>query len=80
MGGAGTAAATAPFGGTTQHQDRHIPLTLHFEVPSMKSPSARTTKIVSLAAAPVAIVLAGAMVWQASNAAFTATTRNSGNS
>lgn len=80
MGGAGTAAATAPFGGRTQHQDRHIPLTLHFEVPSMKSPSARTTKIVGLAAAPVAIVLAGAMVWQASNAAFTATTRNSGNS
>lgn len=46
----------------------------------MQNPSARTAKIVGLAAAPVAIVLAGAMVWQASNAAFTATTRNSGNS
>lgn len=46
----------------------------------MRNPSARTTKIVGFAAAPVAILLAGAMVWQASNAAFTATTRNSGNS
>lgn len=46
----------------------------------MHSPSARTARIVGFAAAPVAILLAGAMVWQASNAAFTSTTRNSGNS
>lgn len=46
----------------------------------MRTPSARTARIVGLSAAPVAILLAGAMVWQASNAAFTSTTRNSGNS
>jgi len=37
-------------------------------------------RAVALAAAPVAILAAGAMVWQSSTAAFTATTRNAGNS
>ncbi|MGF9660799.1 hypothetical protein AAIH25_02885 [Arthrobacter crystallopoietes] len=46
----------------------------------MKTPSARARKIAAFGAAPVAVLAAGAMVWQASNAAFTATTQNSGNS
>ncbi len=46
----------------------------------MRSPSSRTRRIVSLSAAPVAVLLAGAMVWQGSSAAFTAETRNIGNS
>jgi len=46
----------------------------------MRAPSNRTRRIVSLSAAPVAILLAGAMVWQGSSAAFTADTRNIGNS
>lgn len=46
----------------------------------MRSPSRRTTKLTGLAAAPLAIVLAGVMVWQGSTAAFTADTRNAGNS
>lgn len=46
----------------------------------MRAPSSRTRRIVSLSAAPVAILLAGAMVWQGSSAAFTADTRNIGNS
>ncbi len=45
----------------------------------MKTPSSRTQRIVGFSAAPVAILMAGLMVWQRSNAAFTATTRNSGN-
>lgn len=45
----------------------------------MKNPSIRARKIAALSIAPVAIVLAGALVWQGSQAAFTATTRNSGN-
>lgn len=45
----------------------------------MLAPSARTRKIVGLSAAPIAVLLAGAMVWQGSMAAFTATTRNAGN-
>jgi hypothetical protein len=44
------------------------------------TPSARTRKIAALSAGPVAVVLAGALVWQGSTAAFTATTRNDGNS
>lgn len=44
-----------------------------------KTPSARSRKIAALAAGPLAVLLAGGMVWQSSNAAFTATTRNSGN-
>lgn len=44
----------------------------------MKTPSARTRKIAAFGAAPLAILIAGAMVWQGSQAAFTASTRNSG--
>jgi hypothetical protein len=46
----------------------------------MRAPSPRARKIAGLSAAPVAVLLAGAMVWQGSTAAFTATTRNAGNS
>jgi hypothetical protein len=46
----------------------------------MKKPSLRVRTLLGLSAAPVAILLAGGMVWQASSAAFTATTRNAGNS
>lgn len=45
----------------------------------MNTPSARTRKITALSAGPVAVLLAGALVWQGSQAAFTADTRNSGN-
>lgn len=45
----------------------------------MKTPSHRTRKVVALSTAPVAILLAGVLVWQGSQAAFTSTTRNSGN-
>jgi hypothetical protein len=37
-------------------------------------------RIIGLAAGPLAILLAGGIVWSSSNAAFTATTRNAGNS
>lgn len=46
----------------------------------MRAPSPRTRKIAGLSAGPIAVVLAGPLVWQGSMAAFTATTRNSGNS
>ncbi len=45
----------------------------------MGVPSIRTRRIASLSAAPVAVLLAGLMVWQGSNAAFTAETYNAGN-
>lgn len=45
----------------------------------MKTPSIRIRKVATISAAPIAILLAGALVWQGSQAAFTATTRNSGN-
>jgi hypothetical protein len=45
----------------------------------MRAPSTRARKIAGLSAAPAAVLLAGAMVWQGSTAAFTATTRNAGN-
>ncbi len=45
----------------------------------MHKPSARSRRIATLAIGPVAILVAGILVWQGSNAAFTATTRNSGN-
>jgi hypothetical protein len=45
----------------------------------MKKPTKRMGKVVSLVVTPVAILFAAAMVLQASNAAFTAETRNSGN-
>ena len=46
----------------------------------MKSPSRRARKIGTVIATPIAIIAAGALVWQSSYAAFTGTTRNSGNS
>lgn len=45
----------------------------------MRAPSIRTRLIAARASAPVAILLAGLMVWQGSEAAFTAETHNSGN-
>jgi hypothetical protein len=45
----------------------------------MRVPSIRTRRIASLSAAPVAVLLAGSLVWQGSNAAFTAETHNGGN-
>ena len=44
----------------------------------MKTPSARIRKIAVFGAAPLAILIAGTMVWQGSQAAFTASTRNAG--
>jgi hypothetical protein len=44
----------------------------------MKTPSSRIRKIAAFGAAPLAILIAGTMVWQGSQAAFTASTRNSG--
>ncbi|MEX5271585.1 hypothetical protein [Kocuria sabuli] len=46
----------------------------------MHAPSPRARKVAGLSAAPVAVIVAGLLVWQGSTAAFTATTRNSGNS
>ena len=46
----------------------------------MKTPSARTRKLAMFGAAPLAVLIAGGMVWQGSQAAFTASTRNSGSS
>jgi hypothetical protein len=40
----------------------------------------RARRIAALAAGPLAVLLAGGVVWQTSQAAFTSTTRNSGNS
>lgn len=45
----------------------------------MRTPSATVGKIAVTAATPVAIIAAGALIWQSSYAAFTGTTRNSGN-
>lgn len=45
----------------------------------MRAPSTTTRRIVTLGSAPVAVLLAGLMVWQGSNAAFSAETRNIGN-
>jgi hypothetical protein len=46
----------------------------------MKKPSARVRSFLGFGAAPLAILLAGGLVWQSSYAAFTATTRSAGNS
>ena len=46
----------------------------------MKTPSSRTRAIAAFTAGPIAILIAGGMVWQGSQAAFTASTRNAGNS
>lgn len=45
----------------------------------MRKPSARVTKWSTALATPVAVLVAGGMVWQASYAAFSGQTRNSGN-
>lgn len=45
----------------------------------MKTPSPLTRKLIALGTIPVAILAAGAFVWQGSQAAFTATTANNGN-
>ena len=45
----------------------------------MRVPSAKVGKIAAAAATPVAILAASALVWQSSYAAFSGTTRNSGN-
>jgi hypothetical protein len=46
----------------------------------MRTPSSRTRRLVALAAAPIAVIAAAGMVWQSSYAAFSADTRNAGNS
>ena len=46
----------------------------------MRAPSTRTRKIAGLAVGPVAVLVAGLLVWQGSNAAFSSNTRNPGNS
>jgi hypothetical protein len=46
----------------------------------MKTPSARIRTIAAFSAGPIAVLIAGGLVWQGSQAAFTATTRNAGNS
>lgn len=45
----------------------------------MKKPSTRLRTFAMLGAGPLAVLVAGGMVWQGSQAAFTASTRNSGN-
>lgn len=46
----------------------------------MKNPSRRARTLGTVIATPIAIVAAAALVWQSSYAAFSGTTRNSGNS
>jgi hypothetical protein len=46
---------------------------------SKRTPSTRTRRILALSSGPVAILVAGLMVWQGSEAAFTAETFNAGN-
>lgn len=45
----------------------------------MHAPSSRTRRLAALGSAPLAIMVAGLLVWQGSTAAFTASTRNAGN-
>jgi hypothetical protein len=45
----------------------------------MRKPSPFSRRILSLGVAPVAVLAAGALVFSASNAAFSSTTRNAGN-
>jgi len=45
----------------------------------MNTPSRRATTVLAALATPIAVVAAGALVYQASSAAFTGQTRNSGN-
>jgi hypothetical protein len=46
----------------------------------MRTPSTRVRRTIMLSTTPVAVLLAGLMVWQGTNAAFSADTRNLGNS
>jgi hypothetical protein len=46
----------------------------------MQQPSKKFSKIAVWIATPLAVLLAGGLVWQSSYAAFTATTKNAGNS
>ena len=46
----------------------------------MKAPSARLRRVVLILALPLSVLTAGALIWQSSYSAFTADTRNSGNS
>jgi hypothetical protein len=46
----------------------------------MPAPSRTFRRVAALAAAPVAILAAGTLVWQSSSAAFTSSSRNAGNS
>ena len=45
----------------------------------MRTPSRKTRRIITLVATPAAIVIAGALIWQASYSSFSGTTRNPGN-
>ncbi|MEO7722476.1 MAG: hypothetical protein ABIS08_11250 [Pseudolysinimonas sp.] len=45
----------------------------------MRKPTARTRRLATLIVGPTAILMAGLLVWQGSSAAFTASTRNTGN-
>jgi hypothetical protein len=45
----------------------------------MNTPSPRTRKIATVVATPVAVLAAALLIWQSSYAAFSGTTRNSGN-
>ncbi len=46
----------------------------------MHAPNTRFRRVAVVAAGPIAVLAAGAMTWQSSYAAFTAETRNAGNS
>jgi hypothetical protein len=46
----------------------------------MRAPGRKVRRLVTVGAGPVAVLLAGGMIWQGSYAAFSADTRNSGNS
>lgn len=45
----------------------------------MRSPSSKIVRISAAAATPIAVIAAAALIWQSSYAAFTGSTRNSGN-
>jgi len=45
----------------------------------MRKPTVRTRRLATLVIGPTAILVAGLLVWNGSNAAFTASTRNTGN-
>jgi hypothetical protein len=52
----------------------------HVKGTIMKKPSVRVRSLIGFGAVPLAIALTGGLVWQSSYAAFTATTRNAGDS